>query len=388
MHTRRLTNKPYRSPLTLALFSGTLLIVLAGGAQAQMTRTRPQPTSRTDSGDPAPSHSTGTTETPSPRSSADSASAVGRSGNAPAPGGKPNFKVLFPTAKSGGVGPGVSKGHAPGMIVFDDPFDDAALRNATADAKSDSDAQTDSDSKDAKGGGKRKERPSSADTASYARYKQSHEGGVVSKPAQVPTDRCPIYWPYDYLSPFWGYSVDQLIWWPRDIYSAWPDASVIWPYPDSGVLGWPNYDTPSDAPTDLPRDDPAPNYRIGEKTKPRRPVDLQPALDAIQRAFQEEHPVLLAFHLQREALLNLSTPGEAPGRVKSERLLDRLADLFAKRDTIALEFEAQETLAADQFAVTAWHTYRDDAGTVYRRRVHFVLETRDDKPILTAFEID
>ncbi len=225
------------------------------------------------------------------------------------------------------------------------------------------------------------------DTTSLDRYKKSQEASTVSNTSNGASGNASsfIVWPYDYLSPFYGYGPGAVLWWPREVYSGTPDSVVYLPGSVPPViLGWSNYDTNGT----LMRDDTGRRYRIGEKTKQRRPVDIQPALDDIQRAFQEEQMSLLASHVLRQERVIVSLAGETSHLIDGNAFLQRLATVVSAHHTIKMEFDPPEMLDRNLFAVTAWYSYRDLAAMPYRVKIRFVLQAQDTRLILTMFEMD
>lgn len=172
---------------------------------------------------------------------------------------------------------------------------------------------------------------------------------------------------------------------PDGLPPGFPDSTILLPGPDDIDRKW-----ATDGPdtTEAPRDEIGPTYRINEEAPPTGPVDLEPALEAVYRTFLEEQPSLLAFHLRREEFMGLNTPGQTPGWVRSDLLLDRLAALFSDRHTIALEYLRPYPMESSRFGVKAWYTYRDKAGNIYRAHLRFVLKPLDDRLILTSFALD
>ena len=381
MQTRRMAQRSLWFRPACSLVSGALFLALSGAAQAQFTRSHPQPS--------APSETVGSKPASSshskPSESTEQKSDYGKTdradkrqvglGKTSSRRGKPDFAVLFP-AKSGAIA-GMPTGY--GLPVPSLPDGDIFAGVVLPKSRT-----TPAPSSGTGASAPLGERTTATAGASLARYKKSQEASAAD-PSHNPTGSSQILWPYDYLSPFFGYGPGTVIWWPREVRCSAPDASVFLPGPNDGViLGWPNYDPESES----PRDDSTPSYRIGEKTKRRRPVDIQPALDDTQRAFLEEQPALLASHIRREASLVMSMPGETRRTVKSDLLLDRLAALFAIRHTIQLQFESPQSPMGDIYRVAAWYTYRDLAATTYRVKLRFVLQPQGDRLILTAFEID
>ena len=395
MQTRRSTKKQSRFRPALALVNGALLAALSSSAQAQMTRSRPQPSQPS-----APSASGGSTDTHSSHSSQSASKdqkngssqgsdhwEIGRSEQGVSHGGKVNFAVLFPSERRTGSRSATPAGatyipYPQGVLPpGGDIFGSVMLPIPPADPAS----SKDSDSKDSSAKDSEKGRTAAADTTSLDRYKASQEAPAASSAAHNGAGSSQIIWPYSYLSPFRGYSVDEVFWFPNDVYCGSPDSAGLYPIPGRViVLGWPNYDLQGG----VPRDEPNANYRIGEKTKPRHPVNIQSALNDIQRAFQEEQPLLLASHLQRAERLALHTPGEKRRLVTADLFLERLEALFSNRQTIALEFDPEQPLDSDLFAVTAWYVSRDRTSTVSRRKIRFVLQAQDNRVILTAFDMD
>jgi hypothetical protein len=225
------------------------------------------------------------------------------------------------------------------------------------------------------------------DTTSLDRYKKSQEASTVSNASNSASGNASsfIVWPYDYLSPFYGYGPGAILWLPREVYGGTLDSVVYLPGSVPPViLGWPNYDTNGP----LTRDDTGRRYRIGEKTKQRRPVDIQPALDDIERAFQEEKMSLLASHVLRQERVVVSLAGEKPHLIDGNAFLQRLAAVVSAHRTIQMEFDSPEMLDRDFFTVTAWYSYRDQAAMPYRVKIRFVLQAQDKRLILTRFEMD
>lgn len=164
-----------------------------------------------------------------------------------------------------------------------------------------------------------------------------------------------------------------------------PDSTILLPSPDDIGKDW-STEGPQDV--EEPRNETIPTYRIDEQVRSAGPVDLEPVLESVYRAFLEENPSLLAFHLQRGEFMGLNTPGQTPGPVHSDLLLDRLERLFADRHTIALEYLRPYPMENDRFGVKAWYTYRDKAGNLYRAHLRFVVRPLDDRLILTSFALD
>jgi hypothetical protein len=425
MQSRRFTNRQVRFHPAFALANGALLLALSGSAQAQTTRSHPQPSEPSHS-----SNSGGNTHTYPSQSSSNDHKYSGRteggnwgsyrSGGTVSSGGSVSNKTLSPVAKqsvvkSVPVAGATRAGRPYGLILLGgdifggiafprlpgdpDPNSDSADNGKTGTDNSDSNKVgagstgnvkngTDSAVTSKNGAGSAANSKNGtdsaasgkngADTTSLERYKASQEAAAANSKSQ-------IYYPDKNSSPFWAYSVDEVLWFPTDLVYGSPDGNVLYPTPGGIILGWPNYDPK----VSVPRDEPSSNYRIGEKTQPRRTVDLDPTLDDIQRAFQEEHPRLLGAHLQRAERLAFNAPGEARELVTADLLLERLNALFADRETITTEFEEPEQLDSDLFAVTAWHVYKDRVTTtVYRAKIRLVLQAQGSRVILTAFEMD
>ncbi|MCW3053880.1 MAG: hypothetical protein JWN14_3050 [Chthonomonadales bacterium] len=419
MQTRRLTQKRFRSLSSLALANGALLLALSGSAQAQTTRSRPQPSEpshSSNSGGSTNSHSSHPSQSPvsSPKSGAGKSSGSwgsghwqnDRSGNTVSRGGHANYKVLFPTEKTSVVksatpnsaptNPRLPKGVLNGGPTFgpvffprlpDFPDPDSADSDKDRTDKADN---ADSSKKDtvtvSVGNGKAGTESAGngkngTNTTSQERYNASQEATA----AKTSTHNSQIPWHNRDDSPFWAYSVSDVFWLPGDVYSAYPDGNILFPTPSGVILGWPNYDPKVGA----PRNEPDRNYRIGEKKPPRREVDLDPALEDIQRAFQEGHARLLGSHLPREDRLVFNRPGEARDLVAADRLLEELKTLFTTRDSMGMEFDAPEPLDSDLFAIKAWYVYRNQGSpTVYRAQIRLVLQAQDNRIVLTAFEMD
>lgn len=356
--------------LTLCLAGGALLALLPCGARAQFTRSRPQPSAPSETHEKTGSHSSRPD-----RSGSSGAAPSERATGAVSRDGKVNFKTLFPTPGRGATADAAYRNRLPGLILSDgDLFDGIGLPGSPSVPRSPADKDGDVPPNG---------RTTGTNTSSLDRYKQSQEASTASNTTKNSPDNSQILWPSRYLSPFYGYGPDAVIWWPTGVICNAPDTSAD--RPDDGViLGWPNYD-PQGEP---PRDEPPADYRIGEKRKRHRAIDIQPTLDDIERAFQEEQPLLLASHIRREARMDLRSPGKARRSVPSEQLLDRLTALFAVRHTIKMEFDPPQTRDGDHIAVTAWVVYHDQAATVYRAKLHFVLEAQNDSLVLTAFEMD
>ncbi|MCW3095860.1 MAG: hypothetical protein JWL77_1478 [Chthonomonadaceae bacterium] len=399
MQSRRFTNRQFRFYPASALAGGALLLALSGTAQAQTTRSRPQPAE--------PSHSLntgGNTHTNSShpsRSSSNDHKYSGRtesgnwgsyrSGGAVSSGSRVSNKTLSPVAKPSVVksvpAAGATRAGRPyGVILLGgDIFGGIAFPRLPEDPDPNSDSAdngktgTDNSYRNKVGTASTGNVKNGTDnTTSLERYKASQEATAANSKSQV-------YYPDKNSSPFWAYSVDEVLWFPTDIVYASSDGNVLYPTPGGIILGWPNYDPK----VSVPRDEPPSNYRIGEKAQPRRAVDLDPTLDDIQRAFQEEHPRLLGAHLQRADRLAFNAPGAARELVTVDLLLERLNALFATRETITTEFDEPEQLDSDLFAVTAWHVYRDRVTmTVYRAKIRLVLQAQGNRVILTAFEMD
>jgi len=419
MQTRRLTQKQFRSLPSLALANGALLLALSGSALAQTTRSRPQPSEPSHSSNTGTStntHSSHPSQSPasSPKSGAGKSSGGwgsgrwqnDRAGNTVSRGGHADYKVLFPTEKTGVVksaapnsaptNPRLPKGVVIGGPilgpVFFPRFPDFPDPDST---DSDKDKANNADNTDnskngtvtvsvsngktgteSAGSGKH-----GVNTTSQERYNASQEATA----AKTSPSNSQIPWRNRDDSPFWAYSVSDVFWLPGDVYSAYPDGNILFPTPSGVILGWPNYDPRASA----PRNEPDRNYRIGEKKPPRREVDLEPALTDIQRAFQEGHARLLGAHLVREDRLVFNRPGEARDLVTANRLLEELKALFSTRDSMGMEFDAPEPLDSDLFAVTAWYIYRNQGSpTVYRAQIRLVLQAQDNRIVLTAFEMD
>lgn len=375
MQTQKLTTLRPRLRSTLCLAGGALWIMLPGEAHAQLTRSRPQPSAPAETHEKTEPHSSRPGHSGSSGSTSSGSTPNERATGAVSRGGKVNFKTLFPSPGRGATADAAYRNRLPGLILSGgDLFDGIDVPGLPKIDKSPADKADDVPPTG---------RTTGSTTSSLDRYKQSQEASAGSDTSKNLPDNSQIPWSSRTLSPFYGYGPDAVIWWPTGIICTVPDSSDGRPE-DGVILGWPNYD-PQDG---LSRDEPPADYRIGEKGKRRRPIDIQPALDDIERAFLEEQPLLLAAHIRREARMDLSTPGKARRSVPSERLLDRLTALFAIRHTINMEFGPPQTRAGDHVAVAAWVVYRDPAATVYRAKVRFVLQAQDGRLILTAFEMD
>ncbi len=413
MQTQWLTSKPFRFHPTFALTNGILLLALSSSAQAQVPRSRPSPpapgpASATGNKDHSnKDHSSGPSAHTSSKSSSHgergsgesspSGSAAARGGSAVSHGGRVKFAVLFPVERRS---PAESRSgvktaapprltytpRLPGIIlaggdIFDSTLFPKLPDDPTSSKESDDKKSEDKTSEKGKTGDWDK---TGAESSSSQRYKDSQEASAAQKEHNTP-DRSQILWPDRDRSPFWAYSVDEVFWWPSSSYGGSPDGSVLYPTPGRVIIkGWPNYELQAT----VPRDEPSSNYRIGEKTLPKRPVDLQPALDDIQRAFQEEQPRLLASHLVRAESLALNKPGHARQLVSADMFLKDLATLFMSGKTITVEFDEPQMIDSDLFAVTAWWVFQDPASTVYRLKIRLVLQAHDNRVILTAFEMD
>jgi hypothetical protein len=237
--------KTYRFRPAFASANAALLLLLSGAAQAQMTRSRPQTATRSDADgntDSQPKHSNDNTHSQAARSNSKPSASTDRStesrdydhdvrqdsrARAVSRSGKVDFGALFPTAKRGAVSGEAAQNRLPGAIVFGgDIFDGIGFPKPPPDSRPSRTNDTTL---------KRAARSSGTEPTAYDRYKQSQEASAGAKPAHEACDRSQIFWPYYDRSPFWGYSPDEVLWWP----GAFPGDSG----PDDWVvLGWPNYE--------------------------------------------------------------------------------------------------------------------------------------------------
>ena len=249
MKTRKFKPQPSRFKSAFALANGALLLLLCCAVQAQMTRSRPQPSPRSDSGvnpDSQPARSNGKTEAQATHSRSSDSKDSGtdqkdydhdaRKGSQARSGsrsGKVDFGKLFPSMKHSGVPGALARNPLPDTVVFGGGiFDGPDFPKSPAGSKPKSEEDTP----------QTRTARSTETVAAYDRYHQSQEASAVSKPAQHSDCSSQILWPYGAFSPFWGYSVDEVLWWPGRFPGRSPDPTVFFPGPDVWiVLGWPNY---------------------------------------------------------------------------------------------------------------------------------------------------